>query len=198
MHGLTERLGIVVLAAGASRRFGEADKLLAPLGGRPLAAHAFALAGALARRQGMDPDSAVAVTAATAVAALAGHAGLRSVPVPPGGPQSVSVRTGLAALPQRVDAVLFLLADMPWLRVDDVAALLRLRAPACAEAGGVRMPPALMPRGWCTSVPLTGDQGLRALLGRVAQDHCLPLPAARLADVDVPADMADPATPQQS
>ena len=34
------RLGVALLAAGASRRFGEADKLAAEFRGRPLAEHA--------------------------------------------------------------------------------------------------------------------------------------------------------------
>lgn len=192
MPGWIDRLGIVVLAAGASRRFGADDKLLAPLGGRPLAAHAFALAGAAARDLGVPSDRAVAVTARPEAAALARQAGLASVPVPPGGLQSDSVRSGLAALPPDVAAVLFLLADMPWLEASDIGALLRMGPPACSQTGAARMPPALLPREWCAATPLSGDQGLRPLLARVPAARCVSIPAARLADVDRPEDLRAP------
>lgn len=183
MQGSAERVAVIVLAAGASRRFGVADKLLEPLGGRPLAAHAFALAGACAA------GAAIAVTARDGVADLARAAGLVSVSVPPGGDQSASVRAGLAALPAQVDAVLFMLADMPWLRAEDLAALLDLGAPACARDGAVRMPPALLPRAWCEAAALSGDSGLRPLLARIAPDRCLDRPSGRLRDVDRPSDL---------
>lgn len=183
MHGSVDRLAVIVLAAGASRRFGAADKLLAPLDGRPLAMHAFALAGAVGAGQ------ALAITARKETAALAEAAGLTPVPVTPGGDQSDSVRAGLAALRPQIGAVLFMLADMPWLRTGDLAALLSLGPPACAATGGARMPPALLPRSWCDDAPLSGDRGLRPLLGRIPPGRCLCLPPARLGDVDCPADL---------
>ena len=40
---MPERVGAIVLAAGRSERMGGVDKLLQPLGGWPLAAHAISV-----------------------------------------------------------------------------------------------------------------------------------------------------------
>ena len=183
----SERLGVVVLAAGASRRFGAADKLLAPVGGRPMAAHAFARAAAVAAA------ARVAVVSAPGVADLARGAGLVPSPVPPGHPQSHSLRAGLDALPQDVEAALILLADMPFVTDADIAAVLARGAPACAADGPRRMPPALLPRAWWSDPGLTGDAGARALLMRIPPASCIALPPAHLRDIDRPADLAPPA-----
>ncbi|MDO5622989.1 MAG: NTP transferase domain-containing protein [Paracoccus sp. (in: a-proteobacteria)] len=175
-------LAVLVLAAGASRRFGPQDKLLATQSGRPLAAHAFALAG------GVPAAQRLAVTASPAVAALAHQAGLRALTVPPGGRQSDSLRAGIAALSPRIGAVLILLADMPCLEPGDLAALLHLCAPACATNGIVAMPPALLPRDWLADLPTATDQGARNLLRRIPQNRRIHLPTGHLHDIDVPSD----------
>jgi 2-C-methyl-D-erythritol 4-phosphate cytidylyltransferase len=39
MHAIPQSVGAIIAAAGSGRRFGEGDKLFAPLAGRPLIAH---------------------------------------------------------------------------------------------------------------------------------------------------------------
>ncbi|RMD92487.1 MAG: nucleotidyltransferase family protein, partial [Alphaproteobacteria bacterium] len=78
----------ILLAAGASRRFGDADKLLAEARGRPLVSHAArALADVLPER--------VAVVSSAEVGAVL--AGFRLVRIPPGSAQSRALHAGLAA-----------------------------------------------------------------------------------------------------
>lgn len=92
-------LGVVVVAAGRGRRMGGQDKLLAPLGGRPVLAHAL---GILADHPAV---TALVIVAAAdrqpIVSALAEHLALaRLVAIVPGGDRRQdSVRAGVEALP---------------------------------------------------------------------------------------------------
>lgn len=98
------KIGCVIMAAGASERFGR-DKLLQPLGGRPLLTHALE---ALPRERF---ERIVAVTRSGEVAALCEDAGIRSVTYS-GGPQSETVRLGIARM-SGLNGCLFLLGDQP-------------------------------------------------------------------------------------
>lgn len=174
---------MIVLAAGASRRFGAQDKLLAPLDGRPLAAHCFALAGQVRAAQHL------AVTASPAVADLARAAGLTAIAVAPGGLQSDSLCAAIAALAPGITEVMILLADMPRVQPADLAPLLAIRAPACATDGSAAMPPALLPRDWLADLTVAADQGARDLLRRIPQHRRIALPLAHLHDIDRPHDL---------
>ena len=97
------RLGIVVLAAGFGRRYGEGNKLHQLLDGRPV------LAWTLAALSRLPATSAIAVLAPddALAAALALEAGFTPVPNPAratgmGG----SIACGMRALSDEVDAVL--------------------------------------------------------------------------------------------
>ena len=89
-------LGVLLLAAGQSRRFGPRDKLLALLAGRPVVAHAL---DALALP---EADFRLAVVSADPVAAIARKAGFDALPVAPGLPQADSLKAGLGWLRQRL------------------------------------------------------------------------------------------------
>lgn len=180
-------LGVLLLAAGQSRRFGPADKLLAPLAGRPLLAHAL---DALAL-----PEAALrlAVVSAAPVAALAQRAGFQTLMIAPGLPQSASLVAGLGWLrPRGVTRLLVALGDMPWLHPEDMRALIGLaqdRA-ACAACGDVAMPPALFPATMFDRLAtLTGDRGAGGLLQEIPAARRLSLPAERLRDIDRPGDL---------
>lgn len=176
----------LLLAAGASRRFGAANKLLAPLQGRPLLAHA---ADAL-RAARLDRRIAV-ISAAETEPLLHGFEVIRI----PQGEQSDSLRAGLAAagLPARLlpARLLIALGDMP--RV--TPALLDAVLDRCTddlpsashEAGGPPMPPACFPASWLPRLAaLGGDQGA----GKLLRD----LPATQL--VDATGQLPDIDTPE--
>jgi 2-C-methyl-D-erythritol 4-phosphate cytidylyltransferase len=90
------RTGAVIVAAGSSRRMGGTDKLLAPLGGRPVLAHSIAaFAGHPLIHQVVVVSSAANLDAVRAlVAELAPHASV----VAGGARRRDSVRAGLEAL----------------------------------------------------------------------------------------------------
>jgi len=175
-----ERVAVVLLAAGLSTRFGVGDKLAAPLDGLALGLHA-------ARRFASLPFVAkIAVVGEDGPDF--GSSGFETVVNPdPGAGQSGSISLGLAAaLRGEPDAVLILLADMPFVTIAHVEALLaRLDAahPIVASTDGAHpSPPALFAAASFTLLAdLTGDTGARALLRTATLVAASP---AELADVD--------------
>jgi molybdenum cofactor cytidylyltransferase len=164
----------VVLAAGLGRRFGGA-KLLAPLGGRPILAHACA-AVTSARDAGLL-GSAWAVVAAQDEAgrSLVERAGLLPlVNLRPEDGISGSIRLGLEAAGRAaLAAALLLLGDQPLVRVETMRRLIE----AWREgAGAVIRPrygdepeipghPILLDRTvWPLAESSTGDRGLAGVL----------------------------------
>lgn len=180
-------LGVLLLAAGQSRRFGPRDKLLALLAGRPVVAHAL---DALALP---EADFRLAVVSADAVAAIARKAGFDTLPVAPGLPQADSLKAGLGWLRQRgITRLLVALGDMPWLQVADMRAILTRAGDraACAASGDIPMPPAVFPDAMFGALALlSGDRGAGALLQEVPASQRLLLPAERLRDIDTPGDL---------
>ncbi len=187
------RVAAIVLAAGASERFG-GDKLLAPLEGRALLQHA--LDAATASSAG---DVIVVVGhAADAVLAAVRLGRARAVVNPDHAlGQSTSLRAGLRAA-AGADAAVVLLGDQPRVTPDLVDALIeRWRAtgaPAVVSSwNGRRSPPALLGRElWPAVDGLTGDVGARALLAGRDDAAVLEVTASlgSLDDVDRPADLA--------
>ncbi len=123
-------LGLIVVAAGQSARFGR-DKLWAPLGGQPVLAHPLTALGA-------PPVERLALVVAPARLHDA-HALVAALPIPavvvPGGPRRQdSVRNGLEAL-----------GPCEWIAVHDAARPfatrdLLLRTWAVAQAVGAAVP----------------------------------------------------------
>ncbi|MFN3277807.1 MAG: NTP transferase domain-containing protein [Paracoccus hibiscisoli] len=148
----------LLLAAGASRRFGPEDKLLAPVAGLPLVAHA-----AQAMRQ-LALDQRIAVITNPALRPLL--QGFRIVMIDQG-QQSDSLRAGLAAAgnPARL---LIALGDMPDVtpaHLTQVMAMATDDLPSCSNDGAAPLPPACFPRAWLPALAaLTGDQGAGRLL----------------------------------
>ncbi|SDE60280.1 molybdenum cofactor cytidylyltransferase [Paracoccus isoporae] len=181
------RLGGLLLAAGASRRFGPEDKLLADLDGFPLVRHA-----ALALRRA-GPDLLVATVSSAQVGALLRETGFRIVTIPAGQPQSVSLSAGLTEM-QRLQAQRCVLAlgDMPYLADEDFSALLSAPAdlPACMWSEGAPSPPAVVPRGWFGRlIGLRGDRGAREILQELPASQRVPAPRERLRDIDLLSDL---------
>lgn len=182
---------ILLLAAGASRRFGAANKLLAPLEGKPLLRHAADAARAV------SADLYLAVVSDPAVEALLPD--FRKVRVSPGQPQSESLKAGLA-LAQGMNAarVLVVLADMPRVPAALMSEVLAkgAAAPSAATEGTRLSPPACLPAALFPRIAaLTGDQGAGLLLKDLDPAQRVLAPAAALIDIDTEADLAALALP---
>lgn len=189
-------LRLLIPAAGASSRFGAEDKLLAPLGGKPLIRHLLDRLPELALRQ------AVLVTGADSpLVALAGELGLRCVVAPhPEHGMGSSIAAGVAALEPGWDGLFVAPGDMPFLAPALFAAMLaRLaRAPApdivAPVHAGQRGHPVLFgPRCREELSALSGDRGAARLLasGRYDVDLCPVETADILLDIDTPDALRD-------
>lgn len=175
----------VILAAGASTRFGSA-KQEALIGDRTMLEHVVAVAHAA----GLHPVIAV-VPPGLAVAPAV-------VPVindVPSAGLSRSLRLGLAAVPPESDAAVVLLGDQPTLRVEALEAVLAARGDdrpiVAASAHGRLGPPVLLRReAFAFADAAVGDEGLRTVLG-AHPELVTPVEVGEHApDVDTPADLA--------
>jgi len=188
MRGSTS-VAAVILAAGASRRFGSA-KQLATLDGRTLLEHAIGAAV----EAGLNPVVAVVPIWLTRPASLDGE-WLRWVPNPhPERGISVSLRLGLRAVGGDAGAAVVLLGDQPRIGRSVIPALVLARGdrPVVAtEAGGVLAPPILIERSaFELAEAAVGDIGLRQII----REHPNLVRAVRIdrhaPDVDTPDDLA--------
>jgi molybdenum cofactor cytidylyltransferase len=175
-------LALVLLAGGQSARFG-GPKLVAPLGGKPLALHAAEMLAALpfaARYAVIGPD-------VPDLAAL----GYTCVPLtPPGAPQARSLALGVAAAQAHgARAVLVALADMPLVPAAHIHRLVsRFEGDRIAtEADGVIMPPALF--GAAHFAALTALDGDRGGAVRLKGAPTVSLDPQLALDVDRPEDL---------
>ncbi|MEJ0013253.1 MAG: molybdopterin-binding/glycosyltransferase family 2 protein [Bauldia sp.] len=163
--GAAPKIAALLLAAGSSRRMGEANKLVATIGGRPLvriAAEAAVGSGAasLTVVTGYAPQEVEAALAGLDVARVHN-------PDFAGG-LSTSLRAGLASLFDDVDAAVVLLADMPAVTSATVDRLIEAFRP-----GGIVVPSFAGQRGnpvvWSRRffpelMAVTGDTGGRRLI----------------------------------
>ncbi len=152
------KIGAVLMASGAGRRFGS-NKLLYPVEGVPMIERVMAAVPAELFHR------ACVVSCYPDILAMAEERGY--VPVPNAQAsqgQSASVRLGLGGL-AGMDGVLFCVCDQPWLRRDSVARLLAEFAahPGCICAlswRGERGSPVMFPRDlFPEPLALTGDRG---------------------------------------
>ena len=178
----------VVLAAGASRRFGRDDKLLAGLDGRALVDHALQ-ALQLARL-----DARAVVAHAPGVADLARARGIAVIEVATGGVQSDSLRAAVGHA-QAIGAsrLLIMLGDMPGVSVGDLDRLLAgpIDLARCTGDGDLAMPPAVFPAAWFDRLSTAqGDAGARPFLRAIPPEARLALAQGHLHDVDTPEDLA--------
>lgn len=189
------RIGAVVLAAGQSRRMGAPNKLLCPVEGRPLVAHAVEAL----RKTPVRPILVVTGHDAAAVAAALEGLPVRFVHNPDFAlGLSTSLRTGLSALGPEVDAALICLGDMPRVRPADIEALLGAFDPDDGRAivvptyKGQRGNPVLWAARFFPELKeLRGDAGARSLLDEHAEQVCrVPITDEGVAlDVDTPEDL---------
>lgn len=182
---------VVLLAAGASRRFGS-PKQLARVGGQSLLRRMACIALAA------GPAGCVVVLGARAERLRRELAGLDVrivVNLRWREGLSRSLAAGVAALPAQARGVLVLLADQAALGPADLAVLCACwrRAPrriVAARVGRTLGPPAILPRSvFATLRRLRGDQGARELIRDPRRRAIgLDLPGAAL-DIDRPSDL---------
>ena len=169
------RVAALVLAAGRSTRMGR-NKLLAEVEGRPLALRA--IDAALASQAG--PVLVVLGHEAAQLQDAIGERAVRLVEAPDyADGLSASLKAGLAALPDRIDAVIVCLADMPRVSAATVDRLIAAFNPAegrriCVPTfQGQRGNPVLWDMAYVPEMAtLTGDRGAKPLLDRHADVVC--------------------------
>ncbi|TJZ94066.1 nucleotidyltransferase family protein [Paracoccus gahaiensis] len=173
----------LLLAAGASRRFGPQDKLLALLHGQPLVTHA---ADAL---RDTPLDHRIAVIAHPELARLLD--GFEIILIPPG-QQSDSLRAGLQAAGQP-DRLLIALGDMPDVTAAHLTRILTAATedlPACSHDGTAPLPPACFPQARLADLhSLNGDQGAARLLQDLPPTQYIDA-RSLLRDIDTPDQIA--------
>ncbi len=178
--------GLVVLAAGASRRLGQSKQLLR-LHGETLVRHATRLGLAT------KPHSAVLVVGADADPVYASVADLpvhRTDCADWSLGMGASLRAGLAALPSACAGALIVLCDQPALDAPHLQQLVtawreRPRGAAASSYAGRLGVPALLPRAWFAELTAdAGDQGARQLLARRREDVVAIVNEALALDVD--------------
>lgn len=160
------KIGLILLAAGLSRRFGSKNKLLHPVHGKPLYLHALERLDTL---QSGD-ISLVVVTNTPEIGTECQSRGITVVPSPRAAEGiSHSIRAGLQALPE-VDAAVFFVADQPELRLQTIRHFLHSCEEHQAPLGCLAGPDGFGNPGWFSGEffpaleALEGDRGGRRIL----------------------------------
>lgn len=183
---------VILLAAGAGRRMGGRDKLLEPVGGRPLIARLAAEARASAAREVLVALPPEAPGRATALAGL----GVRIVPVPEAAEgMAASLRACVRGLGADTAGAVVMLGDMPEVGAPAIDALIAAHragaAIAQAESGGAPGHPVLFDRRYFPALAaLSGDTGARELLRAEAARVVLVPTRGATTDLDTPEDWA--------
>jgi molybdenum cofactor cytidylyltransferase len=173
----------ILLAAGRSRRFGQDDKLMAPLGDRPLLQHA-------ARTLLSVNVDARYIIRAKASPACDGYIAVDNAYPETGLGRSIAL--GVAAAKRGgARAVLLALADMPFVSTGHLNHLLSRYAGdgtlVASSDGATSMPPALFGADWFEGLQrIAGDFGARGLL---RQASLVSASADELLDIDCQDDL---------
>ena len=174
--------GLVVLAAGEGRRYGEAAKQLHPVGGRPMLDVVLATAAA----SGVVPRVVVLGARAEQILAAVDLHGAQAVVCKEWRDgQAATLAAGLVALGD-VDAALVVLGDGPHLAAEAIGRVLAAFDPAepgvvrAASYGRGRSHPVLLPRQVWALLPQSGETPARSLPARLVDCSDLPEPG----DVD--------------
>ncbi|MGQ0457136.1 MAG: nucleotidyltransferase family protein [Hyphomicrobium sp.] len=192
------KIAAILLAAGRSKRFGDADKLLAEIGGQPIIRCALdALdASSVAEIVVVTPEDSGPLIAAAGKGRWLYHANPDAVHG-----MGTSLRAGLAKISDDCSGALVALADMPYLSaslIDDLcAAFAQANAIAIVfpeSPAGRQGHPVIWPRRLFSALSaVEGDQGGKAIL-KAHSDAWHPVPIADDAaflDIDTLADLRD-------
>lgn len=190
-----QNTGLLMLAAGASSRFEDGDKLLAKLDGKPVLEHAASLSVSPAAVQRVAVTGDAYKQRERVLSALSWEI-VRNPDAHEG--QSSSLIRGLEALSSNpdVDQVILLLGDMPHIPESHLSQMLKLaeqnRVTAImSECDGVLCPPALFKRKHFEDLAqLTGDRGAKSVfLAQTSGTVTLPLAKTHGRDIDRVADL---------
>lgn len=185
---MAPKIGLAVLAAGLSRRFGPQDKLMAPLDGRPLCDHIAQTTAAF------DAASRLAICASGSATCtvFTGHGfGIIENPHPDEGLSGSLKLAASHAHDTGLDALIICLADMPFVPLTHLE---RLRARwletgrpkaiasrATASESWITPPAIFSATTFRDLLATSGDTGARALLKDAAT---VEVDAASLSDFD--------------
>ena len=178
------QVAAVILAAGASVRFGS-PKQLAPFGAGTM----LDAVVAQARRAGLSPIILVLPPGVAAPPEV--------VPVVNPRPEdgmSRSLRLGVEAVPAEVGAALIMLGDQPTLSTRTIRLVLDAAAGdrpivAPSAAGGTAPPVLLMREAFGIVAEATGDEGLRSILRERREAVTTVEVGEHAPDIDTPADL---------
>lgn len=183
-------LAAIVLAAGASTRFGR-PKQLVPFAGTPMLHLAVRNCAAVCQ-------TGVVVVTGAAHGEVTRSLRREQVRIAHNrrweDGLASSIRTGLSEVPAEADAVLLMLCDQPEISRAEIEQLVevwraepkRIAASRYADTIGV---PAIFPRAAFPMLDtLRGDQGAKVLLERMENSLLVDMPGAEL-DIDSPADL---------
>lgn len=163
------RIAVIVLAAGRSRRFGPADKLLADLDGAPVLVHTVrAVATA-----GFDTLVVVTGEARAQIGDFLADFAVRLVPCPQDRyGMGYSIAAGVRALDAEISGALILPGDMPLITPQAIADLVGvfrahagLRIVHAADSAGAQRNPVIWPQPFFADLArLEGPSGGKSLL----------------------------------
>ena len=190
------RTALIILAAGASRRFGEADKLLAPAGGMPVVRRVTQAACAsradpvvVVHKPGHDAMSVALEGLPVSLVAPAGLASSQRG-------MSASIAAGLEAVPADCAGAAILPGDMPLMTAEAIDRLIfafaagqGLRIIVPETVAGEQRNPVVWPRFlFAELMALEGDKGGKGLLARFSAEigRVKFADASLFADVDTP------------
>jgi molybdenum cofactor cytidylyltransferase len=197
MNARKERsVAAIVLAAGRSSRMGAGNKLLTPIGGKPIVTCVVETAIA----SGASPVTVVTGFEAERIAEALSGLDVTLVPnLDFAQGLSTSLRAGLNALPSEIEGAFILLGDMPLVQVSDLKALFAAfvakdRHAICVPVRGCnRGNPVLWGASYFPEVKsLAGDAGAKRLL-EVHRDQVIEVEASSdgiFTDVDTASDLA--------
>ncbi|MBY6065443.1 nucleotidyltransferase family protein [Leisingera aquaemixtae] len=184
-------IAILLLAAGASSRMRGRDKLMEDVEGQPLLT-------LMCRRAALTGLPVYVTLPSTAHPRAAAACGAIRVPVPDAAEgMAASIRAGTAALPEGIQAVMILPADMPEIETRDLrhiaaqfhgqdSPILR----AAAEDGTPGHPVLFPQRCFAGLKSLKGDLGARRIL-KTEEVQSITLPGSHaVTDLDTPEDWA--------
>jgi molybdenum cofactor cytidylyltransferase len=190
VHAVVEPTAGIILAAGGSKRFGEA-KMLLPWRGKPLVRHAAETALAA----GLDPVVVISGAEAEGVRLALTGLDVRFAENPDwASGQSTSVRRGIESVGDEAGSAIFLLADQPFatpgLLLELIKAHQRTLSPVIApRVEGRRANPVLFDRDtFADLAQLSGDTGGRAIFDRYGVEYLDWDDPKLLLDVDTPDD----------
>lgn len=174
----------VLLAAGASRRFGPQNKLLTPYRGKPLV---YAAATSLL---GAGCEAVIAILTSSEVADIL-PSGIEPHLLTPGLPMSDSFRTAIdLAVVRNAASLLICLADMPNITATLLRSLRAQTKSRACQATDWRTPPLLLNAADYQTAreAATGDQGARHFLKMLPPDAMIQISTAEALDIDYPDD----------